>query len=38
MHQLGFDGYAIDYVECEEGMKWYLMADAQMHRTVCLVI
>lgn len=34
MHQLGFNGYALDFLECEDGMKWFLTADAQMHRTV----
>ncbi|KAJ7181755.1 P-loop containing nucleoside triphosphate hydrolase protein [Mycena crocata] len=29
----GFDGYAIDYVECPEGLKWYLMRELNMHRT-----
>ncbi|KAK7029359.1 Structural maintenance of chromosomes protein 5 [Paramarasmius palmivorus] len=33
MSQLHFDGYAIDFVECPEGLKTYLMAELQMHRT-----
>ncbi|KZT02149.1 P-loop containing nucleoside triphosphate hydrolase protein [Laetiporus sulphureus 93-53] len=28
MHGLGFDGYAIDYVDCPEGLKWFLKAIA----------
>ncbi|KAF7364507.1 Structural maintenance of chromosomes protein 5 [Mycena venus] len=31
--QCGFDGYAIDYVECSKGLKWYLMRELNMHRT-----
>ncbi|KAF7364526.1 Structural maintenance of chromosomes protein 5 [Mycena venus] len=31
--QWGFDGYAIDYVECPEGLKWYLKRELNMHRT-----
>ncbi|KAJ7180479.1 P-loop containing nucleoside triphosphate hydrolase protein [Mycena filopes] len=29
----GFDGYAIDYVECPEGMRWFLKRELNMHRT-----
>ncbi|KAJ6469210.1 hypothetical protein C8R47DRAFT_1024336 [Mycena vitilis] len=29
----GFDGYAIDYVQCPEGLKWYLKRELNMHRT-----
>ncbi|KAL0581479.1 Structural maintenance of chromosomes protein 5 [Marasmius crinis-equi] len=32
MRALGFDGYAIDLVECPEGLKTYLKAEAQFHR------
>ncbi|KII94777.1 hypothetical protein PLICRDRAFT_128007 [Plicaturopsis crispa FD-325 SS-3] len=31
--KLGFQGYALDYVDCPEGLKWYLKLDCQMHRT-----
>ncbi|KAF8187572.1 P-loop containing nucleoside triphosphate hydrolase protein [Mycena galopus ATCC 62051] len=31
--QRGFDGYAIDYVECPEGLRWYLKRELNMHRT-----
>ncbi|KAF7351896.1 Structural maintenance of chromosomes protein 5 [Mycena venus] len=31
--QREFDGYAIDYVECPEGLKWYLKRELNMHRT-----
>ncbi|KAK7023765.1 structural maintenance of chromosomes protein 5 [Favolaschia claudopus] len=31
--QRGFDGYAIDYVDCPEGLKWYLKRELNMHRT-----
>ena len=34
---LGFDGYAIDFVDCPEGLKWFLRADVRLHRTVCLL-
>ncbi|EJF55700.1 hypothetical protein DICSQDRAFT_175618, partial [Dichomitus squalens LYAD-421 SS1] len=30
---LGFDGYAIDFVDCPEGLKWFLCADVKLHRT-----
>ncbi|KAJ7619283.1 P-loop containing nucleoside triphosphate hydrolase protein [Roridomyces roridus] len=29
----GFDGYALDFVECPDGLKWYLQKDLNMHRT-----
>ncbi|KAF9266101.1 P-loop containing nucleoside triphosphate hydrolase protein [Marasmius fiardii PR-910] len=32
MHQLGFALYAIDIVECPEGLKTYLKAELQLHR------
>ncbi|KAJ8087221.1 Structural maintenance of chromosomes protein 5 [Marasmius tenuissimus] len=32
MRELGFEGYAIDLVECPEGLKTYLRAELQMHR------
>ncbi|KAJ7183001.1 hypothetical protein C8R43DRAFT_1145589 [Mycena crocata] len=33
METHGFDGYAIEYVDCPEGLKWYLMRELNMHRT-----
>ncbi|GJJ08189.1 hypothetical protein Clacol_002397 [Clathrus columnatus] len=33
LHSLGFEGYAIDFVECSEGLKWFLMKELNMHRT-----
>ncbi|KZT06482.1 P-loop containing nucleoside triphosphate hydrolase protein [Laetiporus sulphureus 93-53] len=33
MRGLGFDGYAIDYVNCPEGLKWFLKANLMLHRT-----
>ncbi|KAJ7773680.1 hypothetical protein DFH07DRAFT_801525 [Mycena maculata] len=29
----GFDGYAIEYVHCPDGMRWYLQRELNMHRT-----
>ncbi|KAF7312005.1 Purine nucleoside phosphorylase [Mycena indigotica] len=29
---LGFDGYALDFVECPDGLKWYLQKDVGLHR------
>lgn len=37
MQQLGFQGYALDFVECPEGLKWFLQRDLQLHRTVSLL-
>lgn len=34
MHELGFDGYAIDYVSCPEGLKWFLTTNMNLHRIV----
>ena len=34
MQQHHFDGYALDYVECPDAMKFFLMKDLNMHRTV----
>ncbi|KAJ6450163.1 hypothetical protein C8R45DRAFT_883718 [Mycena sanguinolenta] len=31
--QRGFDGYAIEYVECPQGLHWYLKRELNMHRT-----
>ena len=36
MREIGFDGYAIDFVECPPPMRTYLMQDCQFHRTVSL--
>ncbi|KAL0950349.1 hypothetical protein HGRIS_010317 [Hohenbuehelia grisea] len=30
---LGFDGYAMDYVECPDGLRYFLQREAQLHRT-----
>jgi hypothetical protein len=30
----GFDGYALEYVDCAEGLKWFLKRELNMHRTV----
>lgn len=30
----GFDGYAIDYLECPDGMRWFLKRELNMHRMV----
>lgn len=34
MASLGFDGYAIDYVDCPAGMHWWLQRELNLHRTV----
>jgi hypothetical protein len=34
MRELGFDGYAIDFVDCPHAMRGYLMRECQLHRTV----
>ena len=34
MKQHRFDGYALDFVDCPEGMKYFLMRDVNLHRTV----
>jgi hypothetical protein len=36
MTQLGFDGYALDYVDCPQGMRWYLQRELNFHRTVSM--
>ncbi|KAJ7821120.1 hypothetical protein B0H14DRAFT_2832211 [Mycena olivaceomarginata] len=33
LKQRGFDGYAIEYVNCPEGLKWFLQRELNMHRT-----
>ena len=35
MRDLGFEGYAIDFVECPDGLKTFLRGELQMHRVVC---
>lgn len=35
MSRLGFQGYAIDFVDCPEALKSFLQRDVQLHRTVC---
>jgi len=34
MEKMGFDGYALDYVDYPAGMKWFLMRDVNLHRAV----
>jgi hypothetical protein len=34
MQQQRFDGYALDYVECPDAMKFFLMRDLNLHRVV----
>ncbi len=36
LRAIGFDGYAIDFIDCPEGLKWFLCSDARLHRTVRL--
>ncbi|KAI0677714.1 P-loop containing nucleoside triphosphate hydrolase protein [Trametes maxima] len=33
IRELGFDGYAIDFIDCPEGLKWFLCSDVRLHRT-----
>ncbi|KAG6331320.1 hypothetical protein ID866_7769 [Astraeus odoratus] len=33
MKDLGFDGYAIDKIDCPDGLLWYLRREVNMHRT-----
>ncbi|EJD35341.1 P-loop containing nucleoside triphosphate hydrolase protein [Auricularia subglabra TFB-10046 SS5] len=33
MAQLGFWGYALDFLDCPEGMKWFFQREVNMHRT-----
>jgi structural maintenance of chromosomes protein 5 len=35
MNELGFDGYALNYVDCPDGLLWFLKKDVNLHRTVC---
>ncbi|KAH9927340.1 P-loop containing nucleoside triphosphate hydrolase protein [Fomitopsis serialis] len=32
MHQIGFDGYALDFIQCPDGMRWFL-ENMQLHKT-----
>ena len=34
MRELGFDGYAIDFVDCPHAMRGFLTRECQLHRTV----
>ena len=34
MQNMGFDGYALDYVDYPAGMRWFLMRDVNLHRAV----
>jgi hypothetical protein len=34
MRELGFDGYAIDFIDCPQAMRNFLMRECQLHRTV----
>jgi len=36
MRELGFDGYAIDFIDCPQAMRSFLMRECQLHRTVRL--
>lgn len=33
MRSLGFDAYAIDKIDCADGLLWYLKREVNMHRT-----
>ncbi|KAI0774684.1 P-loop containing nucleoside triphosphate hydrolase protein [Trametes elegans] len=33
LQELGFNGYAIDFIDCPEGLKWFLCSDVRLHRT-----
>ena len=34
LQAMGFDGYALDFIDCPKGLKWFLCADVRLHRTV----
>jgi hypothetical protein len=38
MQQQRFDGCALDYVECPEPMKFFLMRDLNLHRVVRITV
>ncbi|KAI0340832.1 P-loop containing nucleoside triphosphate hydrolase protein [Trametopsis cervina] len=33
LNRLGFDGYAMDYIDCPDGMRWWLQSAVGLHRT-----
>ncbi|KAI6127379.1 hypothetical protein EDD16DRAFT_283257 [Pisolithus croceorrhizus] len=33
LQELGFDAYAIDKIDCPDGLLWYLKREVNMHRT-----
>ncbi|KAK2463737.1 hypothetical protein APHAL10511_004230 [Amanita phalloides] len=33
LREEGFDGYALDYVDCPKELKWFLKKELNMHRT-----
>ncbi|OCH94491.1 hypothetical protein OBBRIDRAFT_122871 [Obba rivulosa] len=33
LREVGFDGYAMDFVSCPEGLKWFLQIHVRLHRT-----
>lgn len=33
MQRAGFDGYALDFVKCSDGMRWFLQ-NMGLHKTV----
>ncbi|KAG5651262.1 hypothetical protein H0H81_009306, partial [Sphagnurus paluster] len=33
MASIGFDGYIIDFIECPQGMRWWLQRELNLHRT-----
>ena len=37
MQQQHFDGYALDYVECPDALKFFLMKDLNLHRVVSIL-
>lgn len=36
MHEMGFDGYAIDFIDCPPALRKFLMRDCHFHQTVSL--
>lgn len=38
LKERGFDGYALDFVECADGLRWFLQRELNMHRTVGLFL
>ncbi|KAI0071832.1 P-loop containing nucleoside triphosphate hydrolase protein [Panus rudis PR-1116 ss-1] len=37
LRALGFDGFAIDFVRCPDGLRWFLENNLQLHRTAIAV-